>query len=268
MTIAVSAGRVLVILGIVPVSCLRDPESKSPEDTYAGRYAGAKCEVLGSCCAANGLAWDPDNCVLGGAGYVQSGVDAAKAHGAVFDAAAAEECIRLTVEATRQCTSNDAVTEACGRVFTGINPPGSTCTTDLDCEESTEGRGACYWTSATGEPLSGVCVIKTRPATIGAACAGTSGSVPTTIADCDADGLQCTLAGTCQPLGAIGDPCGTFARCDRSATCDPATSQCAARSAAWAPCQTDDECMSDLCIDGTCAENGAGAPTPCNGGSG
>lgn len=255
-------------LGVLACS---SEEQKSPQDEYAGRYARAKCSVLGPCCAANGLSFDADNCVLGGAGYVQSGVDLAEQHGAVFDAAAAEACIAATIELTRSCTStNDSggTLAPCDRVWSGTKSPGSGCTTDLDCAPSAEGRGACYFTSAAGEPPSGVCVIKTRLASVGDVCGATTGSPPLTIADCSASDLQCDpVMTTCQPLVGLGGTCGGFTRCVHGAYCD-STNTCVPVLAAGTACLSDDECSSGLCLHGSCAENDLGSLAPCTGASG
>jgi hypothetical protein len=198
-----SMGRVLLLFTLI-VACSED-EGKAPEDEYAGRYAEAKCEVLEPCCKANGLSFKRDTCVVGGAGFVQTGVDRAKAVGATYDARAADECIARTRELTRSCSADDA-SSVCSRVFRGTKAAGATCTSDVECAPDGTNRGHCRGASLDGSK-QGTCVVLTSPAKVGDVCAGDAAR----LADCARSELQCDLATSlCKELTPIGGNCPGF----------------------------------------------------------
>lgn len=259
----------VVFSGTFVVACGDDEPPKTPEELYAGQYASSTCAVMEPCCRANGLTFDPGNCTLGGAGYVQVGVDANLKAGAKLDPKIADECIKASVAATKQCTvvADDPDAHVlCARAWSGPKKSGEACNGDNECESTEQGPGVCLKTSGPDNP--GVCVIRTSNAQIGDVCGKTpDGQIPTTIADCDGAGLQCNiLSGTCSALVAIGEKCGSFNRCVKGAFCN-GSATCVAGLEAGATCSVNQpaECASGVCIRGKCAQNGVGGLTPCTG---
>lgn len=251
---------------IAAAGCSSD-QGEISEDEYPGRYADAVCGSMEPCCRDNGLAFDHGNCVLGGAGFVQAGVDQARKVGAVFDAQAADDCITGAARLARACSRTEddaAVSAACSRVWSGTKKPGAPCSGDLECAPGPGGRGSCYGARLDGS-AQGVCVVLTSPAKVDDVCGVASGPPPATLADCRSSELQCDFGSrTCQPLTPIGAACPGFTTCVKSAHCD-AAGTCSTKLAVDVPCSADGECSSGACISGACGKNGVGTPTPCTG---
>jgi hypothetical protein len=240
--------------------------ARSPQDEYAGRFAHAVCDQMESCCQQNGLTFDHGNCVLGGAGFVQAGVDQAEIHHAQYDSKAADACVAGAAWLAASCLPTGAdpgIAQACGSVFVGTKSPGEACTSDFDCAPGDEGRGKCYAQSSDG---SGVCVLMYSPAQQGDTCLAQSGMAPPRVlADCERSDLQCDQgSATCKPLTAIGAGCPGFTTCVKDAYCD-ANQICAKRKASGEDCSKDLECAIGACISGKCAQNALGTLTPCTG---
>jgi len=240
-----------------------------PIDQYASRYAHAACDDLERCCAENGIGpYDKGNCLLGGAAFVQQGVERAKAAGATFDQKAADDCVTAVTALTKQCKSpeSDPIgTSACGRVFNGSKRPGEPCGKDLDCASTTEGRGACYKKKAN-DP-TGTCITRKVPAAVGDRCAITNDDpIPNVLAGCGASRLYCDLGGTCQKPVALGGTCGVILPCNTQSYCN-ADMVCAAALATGATCTADKECASGACVKSKdarkCGVNSIGRELQC-----
>jgi hypothetical protein len=70
---------------------------------------------------------------------------------------------------------------------------------------------------------------------------------------CDA-GLACGAEGTCEPAASLGAACGATTGCAVEGYCDPDTSSCMPRLTAGGACQEHEQCVSELCIEGTCIQ--------------
>lgn len=258
----------LTLLLLVASACGSCHSGDGADSSYAARYARAVCGVLGPCCSDNGLGFDHDGCVLGGAGFVQSGVDRAVAAGATLDTEAADACITGAVRLTKSCqpiASDPAVAAACARVFVGHGKPGAACSTDFDCERSKSDHGACQNGSlADGGAASGICVLRVAPAVVGDGCLAPRGG-PFTVADCEASGLYCNVGSrACAEKQPPGAACGLLLPCAPGTHCD-AGGHCAATLAAGEACTSDASCSSQLCLRGHCARNFPGSLAPCTG---
>lgn len=249
------------------VACGSD-ESKSPIELYATQYANAVCSAMEKCCTDNALTFDSNACELGGAGFVQRGVDENVAAGATFDADLADKCIAAAAAATAKCTTvaaDPAANAACAIVFSGPKKAGEKCTADIECQSSTKGQGVCI---GAGNGMSGTCATKTPDAALGDVCGKTAaGPAPATVADCDANGFQCNiLSQTCSPLVDLGGSCGQFNRCRSGLFCDD-SGVCAAALDAGAVCSENrpEQCASGVCVRGKCGANAVGTPKACTG---
>jgi len=245
-------------LGFVAIAC--SSSSKSADQQYASDFADAVCAPMAPCCTANGFTFDKGNCELGSAGYVQSGNDAAKAAGAVFDQQSADACIAAIKQLAQSCKTgaDDPTSSApCSHVWSGTKPAGTACTSDFDCAPGA-GRGVC---------MTNVCVVLTSGAKIGDACASSAQPPPASLADCKAAGLQCDALNskTCIAQTAIGASCGPLTTCVAGAYCDTTSNQCAATLAKDAACSSDGQCTSKACIASKCADNDLGTSKPCTG---
>jgi hypothetical protein len=251
--------------------CASDEREKTPTELYPSRYASAVCAEYESCCRANGLSFDRGKCELSAAIYVQGGVDRAAKAGAALDPAKADQCIEAAVAATKTCKTVSqvpAANVACASVWSGPKKNGESCNGDLECETTDNGIGACLKTAGPDNP--GTCVTKTKGAdgghaSVGDVCGKTpDGTIPTTIADCDGSGLQCSiLSGTCSELVPIGQQCGNFNRCQKGAFC--ATDTCTEALPAGSACSENQQCAGGLCIKEKCAANAVGDITACTG---
>jgi hypothetical protein len=257
MTTLLSGVRGWVFCGafttLVGIAC----SSKSADESYSTAYAKAICDSLAPCCMANGFTFDKGQCELGGGGFVQSGNDAAKKAGAMFDQKAADDCVAAVRTLAAQCkTGADdlAATVACKRVWVGTKAAGSACSSNFECAPGA-GYGAC---------VMGVCVVMTSGAKTGDVCSGNGAA---TLADCNQSGLQCDALGskTCVAQTPIGSACGPLTTCAKGAFCDGASGKCAATLAMGAACNVDTECSSSGCIANKCAANDLATSKPCNG---
>jgi hypothetical protein len=264
-TLALAASTLVCVLAAAACGDSSTTGTSEPIDQYATRYAHAACDELEKCCAENGLSpYDQGNCLLGGAAFVQGGVDGAKAAGAAFDQKAADDCITAVTALTKQCKSpaSDPIgTAACGRVFNGAKRPGEACSKDLDCSSTTDGTRSCY--KKKPNDATGTCITRKVPAAVGDKCAITNNDpVPNVLAGCDASGLYCDLAGTCQPRVSIGGKCGALLPCNKENYCS-GDGTCAAALATGATCTLDTECASGACAKGKCGVNGIGRALQC-----
>jgi hypothetical protein len=241
-----------------------DGGASSPQDSYPTRYAEAFCGAIAPCCQANGLTFDRDQCLLGGAAFGQQGVDAAKSANATFDADTANACIAAASVLTQACKTLDADPSgsACSRVFDGPKAPGSSCASDIECHGGGAGRARCLATPEPGAPK--ICVVLSGPSKIGDACAPATTSSSPALADCDGSGLYCDLSGKCAAKVALGAACGSLSRCVDGSYCT-ATGTCAPTAAQGAPCTSSAECTSRYCLHGACAQNAVGTLAPCTG---
>ncbi len=261
------APRVLTVL-LVAVASSGCHSGMAEDDTYAARYARSVCAVLGPCCVANGLSFDRDACLRGGAGYVSSGVERAVAAGAVLDAEAADACITGAARLTKSCrpiSSDPAVAAACGRAYVGRKQPGAACGADSECADRAPGHGSCQMGASGDGGPAGFCVVRSGPAAAGDGCLAPAEG-PFGVADCDATpGLYCNvLSGKCATKQAVGDACGLLLPCAEGAFCDDA-GHCAPTLAAGSACATSAACASGLCLRGRCAQNAPGSLAPCTG---
>jgi hypothetical protein len=246
----------------VAVAC----SSKSADENYSTAYAKAVCDSLAPCCMANGFTFDKGQCELGGGGFVQSGNDAAKKAGAMFDQKAADDCVVAVRTLASQCkTGGDdlAATVACKRVWVGTKPGGAECVSNAECAPGA-GYGVCF---GAKDGIKGSCVVMTGGAKVGDVCAPNGmGTVPATLADCYQSGLQCDALGskTCVAQTALGAACGPLSTCAKGAFCD-STGKCVATLAMSAACTSNDQCTSGGCIANKCAANDLATSKPCNG---
>jgi hypothetical protein len=242
-------------VGVLVASC----SSKSADQQYSSDFADAVCNPMAPCCTANGFTFDKGNCEIGAAAFVQSGNDAAKQAGAVFDQQSADACIAAIKQLAQSCKAgadDPTLSAPCSHVWSGTKPAGTACSSDLECAPGS-GRGAC---------VTNVCVVLTSGAKIGDTCAS-SAPPPPSLADCAASGLQCDALGTktCIDRTAIGASCGPLTTCVSGAFCDTSTNKCAATLAQGTACTSNGQCTSNACISNQCANNDLGTSKPCNG---
>jgi hypothetical protein len=241
-----------------------EDDERTPVDVYASQYGDATCAEWEGCCRANGLTFDRGKCGLYAAIYIQ--VDRHLAAGATFDPAAADECIREAVKATRACTKNEDTDAraACAKVWSGPKKTGEKCTSDIECASSTAGAGVCV--GRTPE-LEGTCAIRTSGGTLGEPCgkAVNATTIPETVVDCGSDAQCALLAQTCTPLVALGGACDDFNRCEKGMFCDAKV--CVTGLDAGADCDPNvpEQCTSGACIRGKCGANPIGTLSPCTG---
>lgn len=251
-------------------ACFSDQtEERTPVEVYASQYGNATCAVWEDCCRANGLTFDRNKCGLYAAIYIQGDVDRHVAAGATFDPAAADDCIKEAVEATKACTKNEdflAARVACAKVWSGPKKIGDQCKTDLECESSTAGAGVCIGATATVE---GTCAIRTPGGKLDEPCGKTPNApeVPKSVVDCGPENQCNLLSQTCSLRVALGgSTCNEFNPCERGLFCDD-TGVCVAGLEAGAGCDVNvpEQCASGTCIRGKCGENAIGTLNPCTG---
>jgi hypothetical protein len=234
-------------IAAVVVAC----SSSSPDHDYSSALAKAICDQLAPCCMANGFTYDKGQCEIGGAAFAQSGNDANKMAGAMFDQKAADDCVAAIRTLAGQCKSgadDPVLSEPCRRVWVGTKAPGAACSNDIECAPAAGTRGAC---------VDKACAQLSTHGKLGDSCATT---------DCNASGFQCDALGskTCIAQTAMGGKCGPLTTCAKGTYCD-STGVCAAALAKGAMCTANSQCASNGCINGSCGANDLGTSKPCNG---
>jgi len=116
-----------------------------------------------------------------------------------------------------------------------------------DCRGAQVCKGVGIAIFGAPDPATGTC---STPVGVGGSCAAGTGVVSGCFSD-----LPCDPADQkCKVPPPAGQPCLT-GRCDADAWCDNGT--CAAEKANGTACEDDDECVSDSCVEGSCAADSA-----------
>ncbi len=168
-------GCVLAWLASACSSDAASPQTIALSD-FPDRYAQALCHGVEPCCASAMLPYDATACtnaatdsIIEALGILASRPDA------VYDPAAAAECLRELETAIRACSVDGA--HACAYLFTGTLAVGAACTTSSQCAGMTaycSADGMCALTEPTAcETDASQCPALDPDAATAQRCAGT-----------------------------------------------------------------------------------------------
>jgi hypothetical protein len=253
--------------------------------------ADAVCAPLAACCGASSMAYADASCRQTTATQVSNDLSWAmmSSTATTYDAKGAGGCVDAVRAYYAQCQHDvkgwDAVVKACARTFPGDHAVGAPCNSTAQCVLG-DGNVACM-SKGSGQmggyspPTCVEVTASTGPAhgKANEACAATCNSqicfalvppagVMAGPATCwVADGLQCDMTFTCQPLPATGAACGTGGNCMTDARCVAGTCQPRAlASPLGASCSTGDDCASGACDGAICVDpSKLAAPSTCGG---
>lgn len=216
--------------GIALIACGEDePAAKYPSvDSFCAAKAAEECKVVSPICAITDQV-----CNARRTDACKSAANAALAQGRVYTAAKADACIAKTTEAYKDRVvdpvKEEALKEACERVFTGVKKLSEPCTSLYECE----GSLVCDLDKG---PVCATKVEKKKDE------------------PCNNPGDICNKGLYCQQRGSVKF-CTDKNRLDES--CNPkdapcmedlrCTNKCVPLQKAGEPCDTNDECVTRLC---------------------
>ena len=246
------------------------------------------CAQVGACCSELSYPFDEAGCeALNGNNIVQY-FNFEFFPGAHYDAAAGQRCLDGIETPELGCAASaDYESADCQKVFVGSVPLGGTCSLDEGCAEADGSATECDLpfdpNREDQDPKrTGVCVLAPPAVTsphgkLGDACGSTciGSDLCLTLCndgqDCQSnvpacystDGLVCSEANVCAPMGVAGDPCqgspdcatGTF--CADDLHCRPWLQE-------GDPCQNGLQCETNYC-DKTCTRPPVANPDFCLG---
>jgi hypothetical protein len=270
-----------------------------PQEQFVTKFVDAVCDNIGSCCAAEGYAYDAEKCKA----VAKSQYDAVfePSPNVVYDAARGGSCIQAVKQAASSCGALDLDgSAACQGVYVGQLPAGAACESSMECAAPAGGDATCDG-QGSGK---GTCVVEKRGVE-GDGCyatcteagsaidCGSSGGDPSSASCYTNDGLYCSSAfvceklaalgaacasggcvdgaycdaGTCKHLPEAGAPCAVGNECAEGAYCD-ASSTCVAAKQPGEACVDFDECAEGHCYQGVCKRSSLASPAVCDGSSG
>jgi hypothetical protein len=234
-------------------------DSETTQAEFVAAYRDLACQNLAQCCKAANLGYDASLCasIIGNAGQGSSG--------SAFNPANADRCL-ADMQKAPDCANLNQV-PSCNLVYNGMQQPGASCTSSLDCATVSGGVVGC-------DLLQGICVVGIR-GQLNQACQqsceqGSNGLVACvwgpasspnpngSVVNCFAnDDLACGNGGQCVVLAVAGAACVDNSSCNRELYCAYGTAgyTCQARRAVGQSC--DDyqaPCVATAyCSAGTCA---------------
>ena len=246
------------------------------------------CARVSACCGELSYPFDEAGCeALNGNNIVQF-FNFQSFSGAHYDPAAGKRCLDSIGTPELGCSSKgDYKSAECQKVFIGSVPLGGKCSADEGCAADGAATMCNYPPSANSEytdpDRTGVCVLVPPPKTdphgeAGEACSSTctdsgicatlcsdSQACPTDLPTCyEADGLFCSEANTCVPLGVTGDRCHGSFECSAGTYCDLDQERCETLLHAGDACQDEWQCETQYC-SGTCTSPPRAYPEFCLG---
>jgi hypothetical protein len=215
--------------------------------------------------------------------------------GSHYDPAAGKRCLDGIETPEAGCSAKgDYQSADCKQVFVGSVPLGGKCSLNAGCATADGAATQCDFPPNSDfqeDPgLTGVCVLapprQTGPhGNPGDACSSTCAAsglcatlcsagqtCPTDLPTCyTADGLFCSEANTCVPLGVVGDPCRGSPECGVDTYCEIGLGRqagrvglCQSLRQAGDTCQNASECETQYC-SGTCMSPPVADPDFCLG---
>jgi hypothetical protein len=249
--------------------------SLTPRAQFTLDLAQARCEQTAlTCCEQAAMEDEFPTCARD---LAEASVPMAPLDGA-FDADAAKRCLAAANQPVTYCpTPYDAgdptewnipdEPDDCARAAPGTLPAGAACTTTAECALPESGMvrcdsGACrqYLVGADGDPCGEVAnntVVICRPSddlfcSFDGVCAPTlpDGAECFHFAACTYPSL-CDFSRSMCVAPTVGAPCDNDTQC-AGLRCDPERTQCVALRAGGDPCNHDEDCASNGCLDRTC----------------
>jgi hypothetical protein len=227
-------------------------------ENYVSAVARALCAELEPCCSKYGYGFKDDACERIVAGFTQTPVSEARSLGLVFDAGAADKCVRATITLARLCEPTvEQYYEreaACNRVYRGTKAPGEPCQADVECAFGPGESPTCS-DDVGGAPS--FCTIRRRGVE-GDDCRDDAPGF--TFIECPGeDGLRCDLnLGRCVRQSSDGSPCTSSYECFDAAYCRLGV--CVAKGGPGAECAP----LSDSCFPPGCDEKPCAAGLYCD----
>jgi hypothetical protein len=177
---------------------------------------------------------------------------AAQAAHAKYDPVAGTAAVAAYRAGAKACGTANPGLQVLARVFSGTRKVGETCTTQLDCAQSSEGAVTCLVYSDSSGTSGSICQLHVT-AREGDACGGAGDvSAPVTNDLCNVSAtspLRCDFtANKCASRVAVGGACGGNGDCIQGAYCGAGT------------------CAPRIAVGESCAFGGAGGD-PCSSGA-
>jgi hypothetical protein len=231
----------------------------------------AYCTAAETCCTEQGIPTLLDDCESMYA-TLQPAVPSIQSGAIALDPEALTRC-QAAYQGPDQCNQN-AVVNACGDVFVGMQAEDDICHGVYDCDRS-QGANTCLVTDSTDGVLTGVCKKVPRGVLDGPClstcragydCSSTTqgAAAPGTLCF-EEDGLFCDYsedASVCRAIATLGEPCTGFDDCGTLAYCDET---CQARSALGEPCGSGCQPKLQCGDDGTCRDPSWATEYGCSG---
>ena len=244
------------------------------------------CARLSACCSELSYPYDEAGCkALNGNPIVQF-FNFQAFPGSRYDPAAAKRCLDSIETPELGCSAKgDYESEECQKVFVGSVPLGGKCSRSEGCIDEGTATTCKYPPNPNfSDPdLVGVCVA-VSPSTgphgkAGEACSSSctdfglcstlcsdGQTCETDLPSCyESDGLFCSEANTCVPLGVAGDPCRGSTECGAGTYCDFELERCEPLLHESDACRDELQCDTGYCKDGTCTSRPRANPDYCLG---
>lgn len=264
--------RVLTYLGtswcvlMLAAGCGKSDGGAVSRADFSPQAAKIFCDSFAQCCSAQGQPVNAQSCASTlSKSFEQSWAELGSK--VAFDEAAAGVCLNA-LRASVRCGSADdeAIEDACDRVFIGTVPAGQACESSQECAQPASGR--VYCNQGDVNATQGVCTLEAegKHATLGEACFSTcdgssctaisspapgGGAAPVDKFCYRKDGLYCGPSAVCVQLKALGAACDSYDSCPVGSICTTDTKVCSPPRPNGSACQRDSECESGDCADGT-----------------